>query len=231
MPIEPPDTATEYFLDLQKQARDAGDRTEAVLASKLERLNRPVAIRRFDVFADQIAEVAMRTARTADCFIASRPPSGDDTSREMIEEVLLGGGRHLVLISDRMPAPDFKHALVGWNDSREAARAAAEAIPYLSRTESVTVVVVNEGTMSDLDPAAGADLTRHLRHFGIEATLEYPEIIDGSVSATLIEEAQRRQAGLIVIGGYGHSRLRERIFGGVTSDLLQQAPVPLLVAH
>ena len=65
----------------------------------------------------------------------------------------------------------------------------------------------------------------------MEAGLEYTDRVDGSVSSAVIREAQRREADLIVLGGYGHSRLREWILGGTTYDLLHKAPTPLLVAH
>ena len=80
-------------------AREAGDLTEALLARRLQQLERPVEIRRFDVLADDIAGIAAREARSADCFVALRPNGAMDPER-LIEGVLFGSGRHLYLVPE-----------------------------------------------------------------------------------------------------------------------------------
>jgi nucleotide-binding universal stress UspA family protein len=77
----------------------------------------------------------------------------------------------------------------------------------------------------------GNDAVTHLKHHGVKASLHHARPRDGDVGATLIAEARRLQADLIVMGGYGHSRLREWLLGGATYALLHNSPVPLLVAH
>jgi nucleotide-binding universal stress UspA family protein len=95
----------------------------------------------------------------------------------------------------------------------------------------VTIVVVDRFSALRDDPAPGTNLARHLLHHGIDAVLDHADTNGRSVAATLIVEAQQRDADLIVMGGYSHSRLRERIFGGVTYDLIRQSPTSLLMAH
>jgi nucleotide-binding universal stress UspA family protein len=77
----------------------------------------------------------------------------------------------------------------------------------------------------------GTEVINHLRHHGIEAALHRTESRNGDVATALISEAKRRKADLIIMGGYGHSRLREQLLGDATDNLLHQSPVPVLMAH
>jgi nucleotide-binding universal stress UspA family protein len=107
----------------------------------------------------------------------------------------------------------------------------AEAMPYLDRARAVTVVVVDAFPPVEEWALLGSDAVAHLKRHGIEAALHRVKNHNGSVGATLIAEAKRLKADLIVIGGYGHSRLREWLLGGVTYELLHKAPIQLIVAH
>jgi nucleotide-binding universal stress UspA family protein len=125
----------------------------------------------------------------------------------------------------------IRHVVVAWNGSRESARAVAEALPYLQQAERVTVIVVIEGRDIEYEAVLGTEAVAHLSHHGIDARLLHVKNERGDVGDTLLDEAQRLQADLVVLGGYSHSRLRERLLGGVTYRLLHQAPLPLLMAH
>ncbi len=215
-----------------QHARDGGDRLEAVLVQRLSRLQKPTDIHRFDVSPDTLADVAAREARHADVFVALRPNGALQEPDHMIEGVLFGSGRHLFLVPDCKPAKaTFDHILVAWNGSRESARALAEAMPYLHKAKNVTVASVIEEDEVEDEAMIGTEAVNHLKHHGIEATLHHPKKRSGDVGAALIAEARKQEADLIVMGGYGHSRLREWLLGGVTYELLHQAPVSLLIAH
>lgn len=178
----------------------------------------------------------VRLAHHADLVVIGQPePENPNFARigDLIEHLLLQAGRPLLLVPyagkfDRIGS----RVLVGWTETREAARAVHDALPLLAGAEQVTALTILDGRHA---PAQGeppaAELARHLQRHGITATAART-VTDGIANAdALLSYACDIGVDLLVMGGYGHSPLRERMLGGVTRSLLQHMTVPVLMSH
>lgn len=183
--------------------------------------------------------VALAHARRADLVIAgqSDPEGGkDQPSVNPVEEILIGAGRPLLLVPryGNFPACG-ETVLVGWTDTREAARAVHDALPILAAARAVTVLTVDTreggGEETERGLESSAPIAGHLARHGVPATVAQTVAGDLSPADVLLDYASDIGADLIVVGGYGHSRLREMTLGGVTRSLLQHMTVPVLFSH
>jgi len=152
--------------------------------------------------------------------------------RRLPENVALRGGRPVLVVP-----PDYGGAAIpgtavaGWDGSLQALRAIAAALPLLQRADSVKLTLVNPDELSELHgEQPGADMALYLARHGVkvEVVLERTRSTAGHALTALAHDCG---AGLIVAGAYGHSRYREWVLGGATRELLERAPVPLLIAH
>ncbi|MCG8545680.1 MAG: universal stress protein [Alphaproteobacteria bacterium] len=170
-------------------------------------------------------------ARYADLTVVPQPnpEAMDKRFTNLAEDMLMTAGRP-VLIVPYIGAPETigKRAIVAWNASREAARAVADAMPLLEQAEKVEVFAGGDQGIGDLP---GADIATHLARHAIDVTVFRNVTDELSVSETLFNRVANMQADLIVMGGYGRSRFREFVLGGVTRDVLQHMTVPVLMSH
>ena len=158
-------------------------------------------------------------------------PESDNTG--VLETVLFDSGRPVLAIPFAGSLPTIgKRVLVGWNASREASRALHDALPLLAKAESATVFLANpKGGLGAHGEEPGADIARHLARHGVKVNVAKAVADDVSDSALLLNHASDMGADLLVMGAYGHSRLREFILGGVTRSLLREMTVPVLLSH
>jgi nucleotide-binding universal stress UspA family protein len=211
------------------------DRAAAVsrkLEPMLEATGLNHELRRLDLFPGQVGTALAHEVRFSDLFVGTRP-YGDPLKQQRTEEaVLFESGRPCLFVPPAHAVPArYASILVAWKNTREAAVALAAALPLLRRAETVQVAVVEEGGASEQRrQAPDADIGRYLSRHGINAEIR---LIAGwtDVTGAILNEAQKCAADLIVLGAYGHSRLREWALGGVTRDVLSRAPVPVFTAR
>lgn len=151
----------------------------------------------------------------------------------LIDGALFESGRPaLVLPAGGAPATLGARPLVAWDGGAQAARAAREALPFLTAAAQVRVCVARTYFgMGRHGEEPGADVARWLAAHGCKVAVEVVEPGKDGVAAALTEAARRDGCDLMVMGGFGHSRLRESIFGGVTTTMVDRPPLPLLLAH
>jgi nucleotide-binding universal stress UspA family protein len=222
----------------QDAAKQAGDIIEATVFERLTRLQYPSNLRRFDVAGDgDISDTTLPLARAVDVFVALLPNGQSNEPRGLIESLLFGTGRHLLLVPDDQKAMvqkamvPFETIVVAWNRSRESARALAESLPYLRQASKVGILVIEHESKTEADPLKGNDAVLHLRHHGINAVKYRAIAEEDEIADALIAECRKLNADLLVMGSYGHSRLHELLPGSTTDRVLHRSPFPLLIAH
>ncbi len=189
------------------------------------------------VMEGQINPILREHSKYSDLLLLGQdqPEDPDNASYGLADSLLFEGACACMVVphSGKLSTPG-KRILLTWNASRESARALREAMPLLSRAETV-VVLSSEPDSGDSDTASGhphaRELTKFLELHGIDTISSGISDLDMSATNAIVGQAADMNADLIVMGAYGHTRLREIILGGVTRDLIKQAPVPLLLAH
>ena len=175
----------------------------------------------------------MRWAHCADLVILGQRIPDHDTGLYRPEDVILSCSRPVLVVpyAGRRPDRLGDNALVAWNGSREAGRAVQEALPLMSASSVVTVLLVDPEEDADIDLAE--DLVAHLERHGLHARTQVIRHDLGTiaVSDTILTQVAELDADLLVMGAYSHSRFREIILGGVTREILRDMNLPVLMAH
>jgi nucleotide-binding universal stress UspA family protein len=162
-------------------------------------------------------------------ILGQRDPDTPAVGGPVAEAAMLGSGRPVLVIPYVGECPTIgQRVMVAWTASREAARAVNDAIPLLRDAEMVMVLTVNLAEEAD---TPGTDIAQHLARHGIKAEASYTVAEDVAVGEILLSRAADFGSDLIVMGGYGHSRLRELVLGGATRMLLGHMTVPVLLSH
>jgi nucleotide-binding universal stress UspA family protein len=125
----------------------------------------------------------------------------------------------------------LERVLACWDGGRTAARAIGDAMPFLERAKAVDLVMVAEDRKDDDDESTGTRMSEHLARHGVKTTIKRMAKGDIAIEDVILSYAADSGADFMVMGGYGHSRLREFILGGVTRGILSEMTVPVLMSH
>jgi len=180
-----------------------------------------------------IADVVVEHGRMADMLVVpqSRTDDGSGIETGFAEQVIMGCGRPVLVIPTYGDFKDFgKNVLVAWNGGREATRAVFDAMPFLTSADKVDVSWLNPDKDDGMD-LPGAEIATVLARHDVKVLVE--AIPTGGLAAgeALLSHASDIGADMLVMGAYGHSRLREFVFGGATRTILESMTVPVLMSH
>lgn len=180
----------------------------------------------------QLAAIVTEHARLHDLTII---PIGEEAvlQQYVAESVIFGSGRPTIVLPE---APRIRLPLsldivgVAWDFSRPAARALADALPILKRAKTVRVVTVTQEKTIDTKRTF-TELAMHLAFHGIEVVLDVEDAVGRTIGQALEDYASASEIDLLVMGAYGHSRLRDFILGGATKTIIAHPPLPVLLSH
>jgi nucleotide-binding universal stress UspA family protein len=236
MPFEPPGyVAVEMgpaIIEAQRavaandMARTEAEFTKQVSAAGLRNVEWRTAI-------DDPVDAMTLHARYADLIVIGQRDASDDSHipADFPERLVLAAGRPvLILPSVGNFATVGKRILIAWNPSREATRAVTDAIPFLQRADTVHVMAVNPKA-GEHGAVAGADIGLYLARHGVRVEVKTDHGAEIDVGNELLSRAADLDVDLIVMGGYGHSRLKEWVLGGATRTILESMTAPVLMSH
>jgi nucleotide-binding universal stress UspA family protein len=225
-----------YLLDLPSKIREVEATSRKYGKTLLEAVAREASQGAVTLTTQEIAappalmgDAAARQGRYFDLCLVGLTPD-NQTARMTAEALLFGAGRPTLLLPDAMHVDALDHVVIAWDGSRVAARAVADARPFLERASRVTVISV-----TDEKPLPGKDisdrLAESLRMRGLTVEAASIQAGDRSIGLALQEHALKIGGKLLVMGGYGHSRVRDFVLGGATEGVLADLRLPVLLSH
>ena len=188
--------------------------------------------RMLDVPVASAPDVFAKVARRFDLAIMGQAePDTPALERLLVEAALFDSGRPVLIVPYiQRRGLTLDRVIVAWDGSRSAARAVADAMPLLVRAKATEVLTVaSEPAKSDEMP--GADIAQHLARHGMKVEVDSIVAVETDVASTILSHAADISADFLVMGGYGHSRLREFVLGGVTRGILSSMTLPALMSH
>lgn len=177
---------------------------------------------------------ALASARATDLVIAAQTdPSQSSAQTANVDHLLFETGRPALFVPYAGPVTTvFTRILVAWNGTREASRAAFDALPFIMEADETEILIIDApDDDADLPDGSGADIAAALARHGAHVTVTNESSSGIGVSAVIENRATEINADLLVMGAYGHSRLREFLFGGVTREVLKSMPVATFMSR
>lgn len=209
--------------DLEQHFVELCDRA-GVAVSKTPLADKPTAF--WHEIEGARSELVALQGRVSDLVIVPHSKTGKATMT--FEEAVLHTGRPVFLVPRGMWEIKVSNVLIGWNGGLEAARAVQQSLPFLKRANAITIATSHD--LAEAMPGP-AELAGYLACHGLKAEVRTLDAKAGAPGEALLRLAADLGCDLLVTGGYSHTRLRQRILGGVTQYMLKHAEVPVLMAH
>lgn len=217
---------------LEKQQADAEAEADKVKESFTALCDREGVASEWRQVNGDSRSVAAFHAHYADVVIVGQTAPTEERANgteDLADELVLSSGRPVLVVPYAGKFESFgKTILLAWNGTRESARALHDSLPMLEKADKVVIYAVNE---SSSDHIPGADVATHLARHGVTAEAHHTVARDISVGDALLAAVSDYGADMLVMGAYGHSRVRELALGGATRDVLNTMTVPVMMSH
>jgi nucleotide-binding universal stress UspA family protein len=225
------DVPPTWIEEFREEAEEAAEAAIGRFKEAAQRAGMAVEARSMPASFVGTADVFGRIARRFDLSVVRQAEPGKNTPAPLIIEAALFDSGRPVLIVPYIQKGGVKldRILVCWDGSRCSARAVSDAMPFLERAGAVEVVMVVERGKSDELP--GSDIAQHLARHGIKVEVRQIVAPDVKPADVLLSHVSDSSADFLVMGGFGHSRLREFVLGGVTCSVLDTMTIPTLMSH
>lgn len=179
-----------------------------------------------------LTDFLARKLRFSDLVVLPRPYQGNAEAVTLVEACLFGAERPVLMIPKGCKAPEIGgHVLMGWNDGAEALAAARAALPLIAQAEVADICIIDPPRHAPDRSDPGGAMAQYLMRHGTRSEVAVLAKTEPQISGILLRRAKEVGAQMIVSGAYGHSRLREAVFGGATRNLLEMADLPILMAR
>jgi nucleotide-binding universal stress UspA family protein len=235
-PVMPPiDSVSAVPADIIDAEREESRKAATAAISRFEEAARRAAVsaetRMIEASISGAAKEFGAIVRSFDLAIVNQANPNTLVDNLMVEGALFDAGRPVLVVPYiQRTGLKLDRVMACWDGSRNAARAINDAMPFLTRAKAIDVITVG-GEKYKNHTIQGADIAQHLARHGLNVELRNITTGDVDVPNAILSDAADRDADLIVMGGYGHSRLREFVLGGATRGILSSMTVPTLMAH
>lgn len=229
MPKLPAAVIANITEEKEREAREATARFQKAAESQGLSFDHEIVTQRLP---NSAAAFAVK-ARRFDLSVIQQAENRDDENEAIIEAALFDSGRPVLIVPYiQKDGLQLDHMVCCWDGSSTAARAVNDAMPLLRRAKKAEILIIaNEKTEDPRYQASGTDIVNHLVRHGIEVALKVVPAADDDVNNTIQSYIGDHGVNLVVMGGYGHSRLREFVLGGVTRSILESMTTPVFMSH
>ncbi|TGQ72888.1 MAG: universal stress protein [Mesorhizobium sp.] len=223
---------TEFLQVSADMNRERAEKLQAAFLRRVEDSGLSFEWRSLESFSGDSALSGISSVRAADLIIAAQRDTGGDPSAD-VDTLVYDAGRPVLVVPHNGPLlTTFRRVLLAWNGSKEAARAAFDALPFIIEAEKTDILVIDPPETLDESPeAAGAEIASALSRHGATVSVSVQKSGGASVDEMIQTRIAESGADLLVLGAYSHSWLRQLLFGGVTRSVLRTVPVAAFLSR